>query len=212
MSDEVYKLKIPLWIITIVSFVTILEGFFPIVEDVIGSQLEMLRTFMTVLGPGVSFIGLAMLVVAHLRRIYSRATDPHWLYSVAVFVSLIPISYGMIFQGVDGPLSRWLFRYTVSPTHQTLFSMTAFYITTAAYRVFKFRNIDASVLLVSGMIILWSALPLFTNLFPWLVPLATWINEVPTVAGYRAFILGVSLGALGLGLRIMLHRHEEILG
>ena len=99
MNDEVYKLKIPLWIITIVSFVTILEGFFPIVEDVIGSQLEMLRTYMTVVGPGVSFIGLSMLVVAHLRRIYRRATDPHWLYSVAVFVSLIPISYGMVFQG-----------------------------------------------------------------------------------------------------------------
>lgn len=212
MSDEVYKLKIPLWIVTIVSFVTILEGFFPIVEDVIGSQLEMLRTYMTVVGPGVSFIGLSMLVVAHVKRIYTRATDPHWLYSVAVFVSLIPITYGMVFQGVDGPISRWLFKYTVSPTHQTLFSMTAFYITTAAYRVFKLRNIDSSVLLVSGMIVLWSTLPVFTNLFPFLVPLATWILEVPNTAGYRAFVLGVSLGAIGLGLRIMLHKHEEILG
>jgi len=210
--SETYKLKIPLWILTIVSLVTILESFFPIVKDVIGSQLQMLRTYITVLGPGVSFVGLAMLVIAHLRRIYRRATDPHWIYSVAVFVTLIPISYALIFQGVEGPLTMWLFRYTVSPTHQTLFSMTAFYITTAAYRVFKFRNIDASVLLVSGMIVFWSTLPLFTNIFPFLVPLAQWINGVPTVAGYRAFILGVSLGSLGLGLRIMMHKHEEVLG
>jgi len=212
MSDEMYKTKIPFWIITIVSFVTILESFFPIVEDVIGSQLQMLRTYMTVVGSGVCFIGLAMLVVSHIRRIYRRATDPHWIYSVAVFVTLIPVSYALIFQGVEGPLTMWLFKYGVSPTHQTLFSMTAFYITTAAYRVFKFRNIDASVLLVSGMIILWSTLPLFTGFFPFLVPLATWINEVPVVAGYRAFILGVSLGSIGLGIRIMLHKHEEILG
>jgi len=206
-----YKRKIPFWILTIVSFVTILEGFFPIVEDVIGSQLQMLRTYMTVVGPGVSFIGLAMLVVSHFRRIYKRATDPHWIYSVAVFATLIPVSYGLIFQGFDGPLTQWLFKYGVSPTHQTLFSMTAFYITTAAYRVFKFRNIDASVLLVSGMIILWSTLPLFTGFFPFLLPLASWINMVPTVAGYRAFILGVSLGSIGLGIRVMLHKHEEIL-
>jgi multisubunit Na+/H+ antiporter MnhB subunit len=90
--------------------------------------------------------------------------------------------------------------------------MTAFYITTAAYRVFKFRNIDASVLLICGMIVLTSTLPLFTNVFPWLVPLRTWLTEVPVRGANRALTLGVSLGAIGLGLRVMLHRHEEMLG
>jgi len=99
----------------------------------------------------------------------------------------------------------------VAPAGRALYSTTAFYITTAGYRVFRFRNVDAAVLLICGMFVLWSVLPIFTGPFPILSSIGAWINDVLAVACYRAFVIGVALGIIGLALRIFLHKHPEVL-
>ena len=212
MSDEIYKSTIPFWIITVVGFLTILEYFFPVVQGVIGGTLETVRTYTTILAGAAFGIGTALLAANHGRRIYRRSTAPHWAFSIVFFVMLLGTFIIMLIGGERGPNSTWLFTYILAPSGQALYSTTAFYISTAGYRIFRFRNLDAAVLLISGMIILWSVLPLFTGPFPFLVPMASWLNNVPVVAGYRAFVMGTSLGTIGLGLRIMLQKHPEVLG
>lgn len=212
MSDEMYKSTIPFWIITVVGFLTILEYFFPVVQGVIGGTLETVRTYTTILAGAAYGIGTALLAANHGRRIYRRSMAPHWAFSIVFFVMLLGTFIIMLLGGERGPNSTWLFTYILAPSGQALYSTTAFYISTAGYRIFRFRNLDAAVLLISGMIILWSVLPLFTGPFPFLVPMASWLNNVPVVAGYRAFVMGTSLGTIGLGLRIMLQKHPEVLG
>jgi hypothetical protein len=212
MSDELYKSTIPFWIITVVGFVTILEYFFPFIQGIVGGSLEMLRTYSTIMAGAAYGIGTALLAANHGRRIYRRTTSPHWVFSVVFFAMLLGTFAIMLIGGERGPQSTWLFTYILAPSGQALYSTTAFYISTAGYRIFRFRNLDAAVLLISGMIILWSVLPLFTGPFPFLVPMASWLNNVPVVAGYRAFVMGTSLGSIGLGLRIMLQKHPEVLG
>ena len=212
MSDEMYKSTIPFWIITVVGFLTILEYFFPVVQGVIGGTLETVRTYTTILAGAAYGIGTALLAANHGRRIYRRSMAPHWAFSIVFFAMLLGTFIIMLLGGERGPNSTWLFTYILAPSGQALYSTTAFYISTAGYRIFRFRNLDAAVLLISGMIILWSVLPLFTGPFPFLVPMASWLNNVPVVAGYRAFVMGTSLGTIGLGLRIMLQKHPEVLG
>lgn len=212
MSDEIYKTTIPFWIITIVGFLTILEYFFPVIQGILGSSLETLRTFTTILAGAAYGIGTAMLTINHARRIYRREMGPHWAFSI-VFVIMLIVTFGaMIIGGQRGTQTTWLFNYILAPSGQALYSTTAFYISTAGYRIFRFRNLDAAVLLISGMIIMWSVLPLFTGPFPFIVTVASWLNNVPVVAGYRAFVMGTALGSIGLGLRIMLQKHPEVLG
>jgi hypothetical protein len=172
----------------------------------------MLRTYSTIMAGAAYGIGTALLAANHGRRIYRRTTAPHWIFSVVFFAMLLGTFAIMLIGGERGPQSTWLFTYVLAPSGQALYSTTAFYISTAGYRIFRFRNLDAAVLLISGMIILWSVLPLFTGPFPFLVPMASWLNNVPVVAGYRAFVMGTSLGSIGLGLRIMLQKHPEVLG
>ena len=212
MSDEIYKSTIPFWIITVVGFLTILEYFFPVLGGILGSSLETLRNYATILSGAAYGIGTALLAANHGRRIYRRTGSPHWIFSVVFFIMLLGTFVIMLIGGERGPNSTWLFTYVLAPSGQALYSTTAFYISTAGYRIFRFRNLDAAVLLMSGMIILWSVLPLFTGPFPFLVPMASWLNNVPVVAGYRAFVMGTSLGTIGLGLRIMLQKHPEVLG
>lgn len=212
MSDEMYKSAIPFWIITVLGALTILEYYFPFIQGILGSSLEMLRTYATILSGAAFGIGTALLCLNHARRISRRTTAPHWMFSIVFFVSIVVTAGVMLLGGQRGPNTVWMFTYILAPSGQALYSTTAFYISTAGYRIFRFRNLDAAVLLCSGMIILWSVLPLFTGPFPFLVPIAMWLNNVPVVAGYRAFVMGTALGAIGLGLRIMLQKHPEVLG
>lgn len=212
MSDELYKSTIPFWIITLLGALTIVEYFFPFIGSILGGPLEMLRTYATILSGAAFGIGTALLAMNHGRRIYRREGTPHWLFSVIFMISIVVTVGTMLIGGQRGDNTVWLFTYILAPSGQALYSMTAFYISTAGYRIFRFRNLDAAVLLLSGMIILWSVLPLFTGPFPFLVPLAAWLNNVPVVAGFRAFVMGTSLGSIGLGLRIMLQKHPEVLG
>jgi hypothetical protein len=212
MSDEVYKSTIPFWIITIVGFLTILEYFFPLLQGIIGSPLEMLRNYATIMAGAAYGIGTALLCINHGRRIYRRSTSPSWFFSIIFFVMIIVTFGGCLIGTQRGPIGTWVFTYILAPSGQCLYSTTAFFISTAGYRIFRFRNLDAAVLLISGLIILWSVLPLFTGPFPFIVPIASWLNNVPVVAGYRAFVMGTALGSIGLGIRIMLQKHPEVLG
>lgn len=212
MSDELYKSTIPFWIITVLGALTVLEYFIPFIGNILGGPLETIRTYSTVLAGAAYGIGTALLVMNHGRRIYRRTMSPHWVFSIVFFVAIIVTVGVMLIQGETGPTTDWIFVYILAPSGQALYSTTAFYISTAGYRIFRFRNLDAAVLLLSGMLILVSVLPLFTGPFPFLVPLASWLNNVPVVAGYRAFVMGTALGSIGLGLRIMLQKHPEVLG
>ena len=212
MSDELYKSTIPFWIITVLGALTVLEYFIPFIGNILGGPLETIRTYSTVLAGAAYGIGTALLVMNHGRRIYRRTMSPHWVFSIVFFVAIIVTVGVMLIQGETGPTTDWIFVYILAPSGQALYSTTAFYISTAGYRIFRFRNLDAAVLLLSGMLILVSVLPLFTGPFPFLVPIASWLNNVPVVAGYRAFVMGTALGSIGLGLRIMLQKHPEVLG
>jgi hypothetical protein len=212
MSDEIYKSTIPFWIITILGALTVIEYFFPFIGNILGAPLEMLRTYSTILAGAAYGIGTALLVMNHGRRIYRRSTSPHWAFSIVFFIMIIITVGVMLLQGQRGPQTVWLFTYILAPSGQCLYSTTAFFISTAGYRIFRFRNLDAAVLLLSGLLILVSVLPLFTGPFPFFVPMASWLNNVPVVAGYRAFVMGTSFGSIGLGLRIMLQKHPEALG
>ncbi len=148
----------------------------------------------------------------HIRRIYRQQTDPHWAFSVIYLLGfLIMIAYGLM-EGKAGTTFIWYYNAIIAPAGQALYSTTAFYITSAGYRIFRFRNLDATVLLIAGTLVLWAALPLFTGQFPFLSPLGGWVSNVLAVAGYRAFTIGVALGTIGLGLRIFMHKHKEVLG
>lgn len=212
MSDELYKSTIPFWIITVLGALTVIEYFFPFIGGILGGPLEMIRNYSTILAGAAYGIGTALLVMNHGRRIMRRTTGPHWAFSIVFFVSIIITVGVMLIGGQTGPLSQWVFDYILAPSGQALYSTTAFYISTAGYRIFRFRNLDAAVLLCSGMLILLSVLPLFTGPFPFFVPMASWLNNVPVVAGYRAFVMGTAFGSIGLGLRIMLQKHPEALG
>lgn len=210
--SETYKTTIPLFIISVLGIWMVAEYFLPFLSPLI-PLTDMIRNYSTILASAAWGVGTAILCLLHGRRVYRQSKDPFWGYSILFLVSFVVMLLLGLFQGTtSGSGFNWLYTYLMAPAHQALYSTTAFYVTSAGYRVFRFRNLDASVLMICGMFVLWSVLPLLTGMFPILVPIAKWINDTIAVAAYRGFVMGVALGIIGLSLRVFLHKHKEVLG
>ena len=106
----------------------------------------------------------------------------------------------------------WIYNNMTAPIGVALYSLTAFYITSAAYRVFRARNWSATVLLLTAFIVLMMLIPVGAVLLPPVVPIGEWLRSFPSSAGFRGMIIGTSLGVMGLGIRIFTGRQKEHLG
>lgn len=70
---------------------------------------------------------------------------------------------------VRGGLFRWMFDYIFTPLSATMFALLAFFVASASYRAFKIRNFEATLLLVSGIIIMLGRVPIGSKISSWFV-------------------------------------------
>ena len=119
--------------------------------------------------------------------------------------------------GYQGQRVQWIFLNVYVPLDATMFSLLAFFIASAAYRSFRARTVDATLLLLAGIILMFANAPLLSNqlwqfmfgkltflpdAFPTIVK--DWVLQVPGMAARRAIQMGLALGAISQSLRILL--------
>lgn len=173
-----------------------------------------------IISPFMLVLGTVTLVQTHVARI-RRRTD-HWQYSFILFAGiLLMVVVGIPF-GPQHPIFVWLFNNVQVPMDATMFSLLAFFIASAAYRAFRARTFEASLLLVTALIVMMGNVPigdLFWNTvlsgLPWdngLSDTKQWILDNPNLSARRGIILGVSLGAISQSIRILLGIERSYLG
>lgn len=228
------KRGVPLLITFIVGWVLIIAYFLPhapfnVMEKNFNTYFDILAAIAFILGGG-------NLVRMHGDRIYRKI--PGWGYSAVClagfFVTLIVglskmrLTDGLLpaldFKGDlndAGMYFDYAYSYFFKPLGATMFALLAFYVATASYRAFRARNIGATLLLGTALIILIGRTFLGQVLTGWLpenlqflhIPvLANWIMAVPNQAGNRAIMLGVALGIVSLSLRVILSIDRSYLG
>lgn len=164
------------------------------------------------------------LLQTHITRI--RRKTEHWQYSFIVFAGIaIMVLIGLPF-GPQHPWFEWLFNNVQLPMDATMFSLLAFFIASAAYRAFRARNLEASLLLITAVIVMLGNVPVgdliwnsLVSLTPWGETLADgssgmkqWILDNPNLSARRGIILGVSLGVISQSIRIILGIERSYLG
>jgi hypothetical protein len=92
----------------------------------------------------------------------------------------------------------------------SVFSLLAFYIASAAYRAFKVKSLDASLMMAAAMIVMLGNVPVGNALTAWApknFQLPTWtmwiMNYVNTPAS-RAMGFGIAIGIVAISLRLWL--------
>ena len=159
-------------------------------------------------------LGVANVLRVHAQRIQQRKGT---VYSFVLVVSFLAVfvpgilSPNLVPQNLQdwtGPMGHivdFAYRYVQRPLQSTLFSLMAFFVVTAALRVFRIRSAASFVMFVAALFVLLGSarLSLFKS---WDVFIETrdWILGVPVLAGARGILLGLALGTVVTGLRLLL--------
>jgi len=124
-----------------------------------------------------AFLGVLNLMKLHLTKIsYKRK---NWEYSILTLLSFfIMIFFGFFYNDSQVPFGShlkdenstfyWIFDYIYLPLASTMFALLAFFVASASYRAFRIRNFEATLLLVSGILLMIGRVPIGA-LIPWYV-------------------------------------------
>jgi len=228
------KRTVPLAIAIVAGFVLLVANFIPAVENWGLTAQE----WFNILAVGAMLLGGGNLIKLHLMKVSSKKAG--WGYSLVTIVCFfVVIVVGMLQMGVhpspkfpdfawsgyvleEGSGLWWIYAHMVVPLTSTMFAMLAFYVATAAFRAFRAKNTEATLLLVTAGIVLlgrtYAGVWLFEGWLPesmqWLRfdNLTVWIMEIPNTAGTRAITIGIALGVVATSLRILLGIDRSYLG
>jgi hypothetical protein len=154
----------------------------------------------------------------HIHAVKIRRKEPGWGYSFVLYAAMLgTIAIGLWLQGketANGSLTAfgWIYSYMMVPLQGTMFAILAFFIASAAYRSFRARSREAAVLLVAAIIVMMGRVPLGEHLVPITGDITQWILNVLNASVRRAILIGVSLGAVALSLKIIFGVERAYLG
>lgn len=157
-------------------------------------------------------LGVGSLVQVHYVKVKRR--EAGWGYSGVMFLSmLIMLGAGLLSGGkAEGTPFGWLYTYVFVALQSTMFSLLAFFIASAAYRAFRARTPEATVLLLTAIVVMAGRVPLGEHLLASLGPISDWIMNVPNTAAQRAILIGVSLGGIATSIKIIFGIERAYLG
>jgi asparagine N-glycosylation enzyme membrane subunit Stt3 len=150
-------------------------------------------------------IGTVSLVRVHYHRIRHRTADRG--YSWVLFVGLtLMLIFGFALPEHKNPGSLFdiMFQNVQVPIEATMFSLLAFYIASAAFRAFRARTLEATLLLVAASIVMVGRVPIGDVVSSLIPKAANWILIVPNLAAKRGIMIGVGLGMMATALKIVL--------
>lgn len=105
---------------------------------------------------------------------------------------------------VDRSLKLWVYDKIFRPLQSTMFSLLAFYVASAAFRAFRARSLEATLLLSAGAVVMLGQVPDGSVVGDVAARTQGFIMATINAAGQRAIIIGATLGVLATGLRIVL--------
>lgn len=142
-----------------------------------------------------------------------RKREKEWPYKIVLLLCLFTMTGFGIFQGItSGTVFEWLFENIQKPMMATMFSILAFFIASAAYRAFRARTVEATILLITAIVVMLGRVPMGQYLYEDFPAVANWIMMFPSVAVQRGIIIGAALGAASMSLRIILGIERTYMG
>ena len=204
------KRQIPLIIVIVLGFLFVAHTFIPhkISQDFYNVWY---REWVKAASPFGVILGIFSLLHVHVTKIKRRVSN--WPYSIVTIAGLIGTAVaGFAWGREDGTPYMWIFENIQLPMGATIFSLLAFYIASAAYKAFRARSPEATVLLIAAIIVMLGRVSIGQALNIGLPEATNWILNVPNLAAKRGIALGVGLGMVATSLKVILGIERTYLG
>lgn len=180
----------------------VLAGYF-FEFEIIQNLRILLLEWATILVAVALLVGVINLFMVHWRK---ASTEPeNQIYSGVLIVSMVLTLILAGWYGPTHPVTLWIFNNIQVPIESSLFAILSVVLIMAGVRLLRRKpNLLSIVFIGTAVVILLMSGPLFGIDLPALSDLRTWIGQVPAVAGARGILLGVTLGIVAAGLRILM--------
>jgi hypothetical protein len=152
------------------------------------------------------FLGVINVLRVHARKI--RSQEGGGVYSIVLIAAMLfVLAVGLPTlpdqaSGPAQPIVQWIFANILTPIQATLSALLVFAVMTAAYRLLRVRSLESAIMLIVAILVLVGQVSL--GLLPVVPGLKDWVVDVLATAGSRGILLGVALGALLTGIRLLL--------
>jgi uncharacterized membrane protein len=215
---------LPVILAFLAGIVMVISFFFNPERSFLGRLESEVLVWVTIVGGFTLLLGGVSITRINWHNVKRRKEG--WIYNlftlISVFVMAVPAILGT---WIDSPLLGrdkgsiydWLFYYADYPMMATMFAMLAFYIASAAYRAFRARNPEATLLLLTATLVMLWRIPMgeaFLRLFSDSLPeyINMFVMKGANLAVQRGILIGAALGAASMSLRIMLGIERTYMG
>jgi len=177
-------------------------------------------------------LGIFSLFYSHYHKIKRRA--PAWGFSYVMFIAL----FGMIATGIyfanaevvtetgKQTFYGWIYQNLMVPLQSTMFSLLAFYVASAAFRAFRAKTKEATLLLVAAIIVMFARVPMGEYVYaqiptfqvggvtmpPAIGDITGWIMKTINMAAQGGISLGICLGIIAMSLKIIFGIEKSYMG
>lgn len=178
---------------------------------------QFLVQLMSVIAAVAVVVGVANLLTVHLGR--ARQREHGWPYSALVLAAAAAV---LVLRALDRAevwsgdlageeLSLRVFETVQVSLEAALASLVLFFLVYAAYRLMRRRITPWYVLFAAAVVfVLLGWIPLENA--EALADLHDWVVRVPVSAGARGLLIGVGLGTIVVGLRVLLGQERAVRG
>lgn len=214
---------VPVIVAFLSGFVMIVSFFINPERTFLGRIESEVLVWVTIVGGFTLLLGVVSITRVNWQAV--RIKKEGWGYNLLTLLSIfvmaipamLPASWSQLFGDAEGSIYDWLFFHVDYPMMATMFAMLAFYIASAAYRAFRARNPEATLLLITATLVMLWRIPMgeaFLRLLSDSLPdmINTYVMNGANLAVQRGILIGAALGAASMSLRIMLGIERTYMG
>lgn len=192
--------RIPTAIAIAVGIVTLLTFFLQLpLLNALGAAF---KTWTIILTAFALLLGLGNLLLVHFLRIVRRNESGAGYSAIVLSTAIVVSLIGLLFGLSTFPMT-WIFDNVYVPLQSAFFALTTFFLATAAYRALRARSLETTLMLLAALIVFLGQTPLVNSVTDFFTNAKEWLLSVPSEAGVRGILLGVALGTLATGLRLL---------
>ena len=184
------------------GFLVLLGYFFPN-NALVGLRIVIIQWAVILSGAAI-FVGVLNLLTVHIKKILDKAKGS--VYSLLLVTSLLITLILGLMLGTDSPTVNNIFKAVILPVESSLLAIMAVSLLYAGFRLLRHRNdMMAIIFLFTALIVMLGAAPLPFFQLPLISDMIRpAIVGIFATSGARGILLGVSLGTLLTGLRVLI--------
>jgi hypothetical protein len=207
MSELIKKYSV--LILTAIVAMTMILNFYLIIPG-LSLLAEELQSWAYIIQLLAVELGISNILLGH-SRVIKRREKGRWVYSlwliVLFFIALI-LGLIRITKEIQGPLLPDWLRTQWLTLSSTTYSLTGFYIFSAAYKAFRIKNLDSAILLMAGCFVILTNAPIGEVIWSGIPVIGRWMLDFGQVPSMRALMITGAFGTLAFGFRMLIGKER----